>query len=318
MTPRPSSLPKLLACGQFQSAPGTSDAAARGTMLDGVFRESFLSGVVPKTLSDVDAEAVRWAIGEMYKLPIFELTDTEENLCRIHVPMLGRQGTADAVNVRGRWIADLKSGQVYDYEAQMAAYCLGLMTEHLELEWTAHLLFCDQQRVVTHHFTFRQASEIVLAALDNVGKPPAPCQYCDWCVHALDCKPRVEAATTALTTTDETFATILADPDKLGEFLSHCKVLEKFQSAAEEVAREMLGDGKSVAGWRLGKPRSSQFVDAEDLMQFADKLTPQAIVAAYGSISGKKAEKLFADAGLQVPSGLIKTKTTTAPLTKCN
>jgi hypothetical protein len=287
-------------------------------MLDGVFRESFMSGKIPKELNDVDAQAVKWAIGEMYKLPIFELTETEEKLCRIKVPGIERTGTADAVNVRGKWIADLKSGQVYDYEAQMAAYCLGLMAEHLELEWTAHLLFCDQQRVVTHYFTFRQAAEIVHAALDNVGKPPTPCDYCDWCTHALDCKPRVEATTTALATTDETFTMILSDPERLGDFLNRCKVLEKFQDAAEDAARTMLAEGKPVAGWRLGKPRSSQYVDAEDLITAAHEIPWSIIMKHVGAISGRKAEQIFADAGLEVPSGLIKTKQTTAPLTKCN
>lgn len=317
-TPRPSSLPKLAACGQWESSPGTSDAAARGIMLDGVVRTAWQTGELPRDLNDVDAEAVRWTIHQLMSLPDAHATRTAENECRVNVPGLDRPGTADAVNVQGRWIADLKSGQIFDYKAQMAAYALGLMHEHMETEWTAHLLFCDQQRVVTHRFEFSEAQAIVQGALDNVGKPPTPCDYCDWCSKSLICPPRVAATTTALATTDDAFKVILTDPERLGDFLSRCKVFEKFQSAAENAAREMLADGKPVPGWRLGKPRASQYVDAEEFAAVAQDIPAPVIIRHVGSISGKKAQQIFADAGLSVPSGLIKTKQSAAPLTQCS
>lgn len=317
-TPRPSSLPKLAACGQWESSPGTSDAAARGLMLDRVLRDAWTTGEFPRDLNDVDAAAVRWALNELMRLPQAHATKTDEDDCKIRVPGLERAGTADAVNVPGRWIADLKSGQIYDYKAQMAAYCLGLMHEHMETEWTAHLLFCDQQRVITHRFGFSEAQAIVQEALDNVGKPPTPCDYCDWCAKSLTCAPRVAATTTALATTDNSFQVILTDPERLGDFLSRCKVFEKFQTAAEDAAREMLADGKQVPGWRLGKPRSSQYVEAEEFAAAVQNIPPYVIIRHVGAISGRKAQQIFADAGLEVPSGLIRTKTTSAPLTQCN
>ena len=286
-------------------------------MLDRVIRDAWQTGEIPRDLNDVDIEAVFWTIGALIVFPQSHATKTAEADCVISVPGIKRPGTADAVNFQGRWIADIKSGQIYDYEAQMAAYCLGLMVQEMELEWTAHLLFCDQQRIVTHRFTFAEARDIVQAALDNVGKPPTPCDYCDWCAKSLTCKPRVAATETALATTDDSFKLILNDPERLGDFLTRCKVFEKFQTAAEDAAREMLAAGTPVAGWKLGKPRSSQFVDADDLAVAAQDIPAPVIIRHVGAISGKKAEKIFADAGLEVPSGLIKTKQSAAPLTQC-
>lgn len=287
-------------------------------MLDGAFRAGWETNELPSTLNDVDAEAVQWALNELKNLPEGWSTQTHESQCRITVPGIPRPGTADAVNLKGRWIADLKSGQIYNYEAQMAAYCLGLMHEHLETSWTAYLLFCDQQRVVTHYFTWDTARDIVNAAIANIGKPPTPCDYCDWCAKRLTCPPRVAAATTALATTDQTFQLILQDPERLGDFLTRCKVFEKFQAEAEEAARAMLADGKPVAGWRLGKPRKSEYVEVEEFAAAVQNIPSYIIANNVGSISGKKAEKIFADAGLEVPYGLIKQKTTAAPLQKCN
>lgn len=288
-------------------------------MLDRVIRDAYQTGEIPHDLNDDDAAAVRWTINQLIQLGDAGATKTNEQDCVIHVPGIERPGTADAVNLKGRWIADLKSGQIYDYKAQMAAYCLGLMVQEIELEWTAHLLFCDQQKIVTHRFTFAEARDIVQSALDNVGKPPMPCDYCDWCAKSLTCGPRVAATTTALATTDDSFKIILTDPERLGDFLSRCKVFEKFQAAAEDAAREMLAAGTPVAGWKLGAPGVSKYVDPEDLLCYVENpLTPESIVKAFGSISGKRVEKLFADAGQVVPSGLIKTKQTTAALRKCN
>ena len=119
---RHSSLPKLALCGQYEGAPGTSEAAARGTMLDRVFRDAWTTGEFPRELSDEDAGAVRWAIDRCIALNggADRLT-TDEAACKVRTGGLDHEGTADGVAVRGRWLVDLKSGQIYDYAAQMAA-----------------------------------------------------------------------------------------------------------------------------------------------------------------------------------------------------
>ena len=123
---RHSSLPKLALCGQYEGASGASDAASRGTMLDKVFRDAWVTGEFPRDLSDDDASAVRWALNQCVLLNggADGLT-TEEAKCKIRTSGMEHEGTADGVAVKGKWLVDLKSGQIYDYTGQMAAYALG-------------------------------------------------------------------------------------------------------------------------------------------------------------------------------------------------
>jgi len=296
---RPSSLPKLALCGQYQSAPGEAGPAAqRGTMLDQVFRNAWATGECPRDLSDEDAQAVMWALNALIRCRTSERDQiqTNEDATRIkYIPLLPNGGTADAVCLGGRWLADLKSGQVYDYKAQMAAYALGLMVQEMEQEWTAHLLFCDQQRVVTHRFTFAEARDIVASIVANVGTPPVLNDYCGWCAHSLTCSARVAASESALAVQPESFATVLADPARLGEFLTRCKTFDDFREAAETEARRLLGEGVEVPGWRLQKPRVTEFVDADVLIGNLANLDPVELLRAHGSMSAAKARKLWPD-----------------------
>jgi len=316
MNVRPSSLPKLALCGQFEGAPGASPAAARGTMLDRVFRHVWEGGEWPTDLPPEDREAVEWAVAELTNFPQFDKATTDESECRIAIPAFDRCGTADAVCVSGAWIADLKSGQIYDYRAQMAAYCLGLMHTHLVPEWTAYLLFCDQRRVVTHSFTYTEARDVVTAVLENVGTPPKLNDYCGWCKHASTCAPRVAAAESALATRDESMVAILEDPAKLGDFLDRCRVFDDFREQAEKHARRMIENGTEVPGWKLGKARRTETVEATELVNWLDRLKPADVVLAQGALSAKKARSLFESAGLAMPAEIITTKESARPLTK--
>jgi len=289
---RPSSLPKLALCGQYEGAPGTSDAAARGTKLDAALRSAWEHGEVP-ALEQEDAICIAWAYETIAELADGRHVEMNETKCRIQVDALNNAGTADAICATGSWHADLKSGQIYDYEAQMAAYALGLMMEYGMNVWTAHLLFCDQQRVITHHFTLSEALEIVKSVVANVGTPPKPNEYCNWCAKALTCTARIEAQETALATTSEAFQLILNDPDRLGDFLQRCKIFEDFQNAAVAKAREMLESGRPVAGWKLGKARASRFVSADTLRLHSEQFTKEKLIEIVGSISANKAEILF-------------------------
>jgi hypothetical protein len=261
-------------------------------MLDLALRSAWELGEVPP-LEQEDAMAVAWAYEMIAELADGRRVEMNEERCKIRVFQLGCTGTADAICASGNWLADLKSGQVYDYEAQMAAYALGLMMEYGVNVWTAYLLFCDQQKVITHHFTFSEALEIVKAVVANVGTPPKPNEYCNWCSKSLTCVARLEAQETALATTNDAFQVILNDPDQLGDFLQRCKIFEDFQAAAIAKAREMLEAGTPVQGWRLGKARASRFVSAETLKQHADRFTKEKLIEIVGSISANKAEVLF-------------------------
>lgn len=322
---RHSSLPKLALCGQYEGKQSSSDAASRGTMLDGVFRDAWVSGELPRDLNEDDAAAIRWALNQCILLGggADGLT-TKESQCRIETSGIEHKGTADGVAVRGKWLIDLKSGQVYDYTGQMAAYALGLMETHFEQEWTTHLLFCDQQKVVTQHWTYTSAKETVQAILDNVGTAPVQNDYCGWCAKSLTCPARVASKDSALVTVaglaptvqDEAFLSLLNDPDRLGQFLAACQTLEDFRDAAKEKARGLLDAGVKVPGWRLQKPRASEYVEAEHVARAVEEglIGAGDAIGALGGLSRKKAETLWSTAGHELPEWIVQKKVGQAPL----
>jgi len=322
---RHSSLPKLAVCGQFEGKQGSSDAASRGTMLDGVFRDAWVSGELPRELNDEDTAAIRWALGQCILLGggADGLT-TQESQCRIETSGIEHKGTADGVALKGKWLIDLKSGQVYDYTGQMAAYALGLMETHFEQQWTTHLLFCDQQKMVTQHWTYTSAKETVQRILDNVGTAPVENDYCNWCAKSLTCPARVASKDSALVTVagmaptvqDEAFLALLNDPDRLGQFLAACQTLEDFRDAAKEKARGLLEAGVKVPGWKLQKPRASEYIEAEHLAQAVRNgaIGASDAILAQGSISIKKAQALWSAAGAVFPEELVQRKVGQAPL----
>jgi hypothetical protein len=287
---RPSALPKLALCGSFESAPGESEAVARGSRIDALFRTMFETGNIPENSDQEEVQVAFWAVKQLAILGS-NRTLTDELSCKIFVPLLQEIGTMDAVNLSGEWLADLKTGQMHGYKEQMAAYSLGCMYLLGRKQWTAYLLFADQQEVVKHEFTYDEAEQIVSTALSNFGNPPTPNQYCGWCAKSLECHPRLEAQRLALATTEApNFAAVLNDPDKLGAFLSRAKVFDEFREAAKDRARELLEKGHRVPGWRLQKPRTSETLDAA--AQLKSGLSLEDLITAHGPISASKARKL--------------------------
>ena len=312
-----SSLPKLALCGQYESAPGeSSEAAQRGTRIDAMMRHMWATGEVPDGAED-EIQLAHWACQQLLALGDNHATRVAEQDCRIYVPIIKYVGTMDALNPRGLWLADLKSGQEHDYRAQMAAYALGCMVEYQSPAWTTHLLFCDQKKVVSTKWTLTEACETVQAAADNVGTAPVLNDYCAWCAKSLTCEARVDAVGKTMTATasmmpvaqDTGFLEMIADPERLGLFLSRAKVFDDFREAAEAKAREMLAAGVDVPGWKLGTPRTRKSVNLLELWKIADLPLPKILEAA-GSISLKEATEL---AG-KVPNELVKVTHTKAPL----
>ena len=322
---RHSSLPKLALCGQYEGAPGTSPAAERGTKLDQAFRHAWVHGEFPDwELSEEDAQAIRWTINQCVLLG--GSTDgllTADAACRVQTAGLEHTGTVDGVAARANWSMDLKSGQIYDYSAQMAAYALGLMQMRFEQEWTTHLLFCDQRQVVTHHWTYQSASDLVRGILANVGTGPRENDYCGWCAKSLTCPARVQAQEMAIQTTehaitpqDGSFLALQDDPVQLGKFLTACSTLEDFRDAAKAKARELLESDVRVHGWRLQKARVTEFVDPGHIAHAVQlgQIGAQDAILAGGSLSAKKAEALWAAAGAVMPEGIVARKMGQAPL----
>jgi hypothetical protein len=154
--------------------------------MDEAFRFA-LSGDTSKldTLEDEEKNAVNWAVNQVCLVAELKPIISEESELKVKTPGIDHEGTEDSRIPQACVSLDLKSGQVRDYYAQMAAYAYGNMERDFAPEWTCHLLFCDQKKVVTHKFTYEQAKLVVENILEAVADPekkPTPCEYCNWCM----------------------------------------------------------------------------------------------------------------------------------------
>jgi hypothetical protein len=205
MSLRPSNLPKLAECACYESNPNPGPAAERGTALDALFR-SRISGTPDQAEmfyqpTEADNAAVDWAVATARALAGGAEVIAREADCSVSIPGFAHPGTADALIPEKFAHADLKTGQKRNYREQMAAYALGLMEQHFASEWTAHLLFCDQKEVISHRFTFDEATRTVadvVARFHDPAKRPTPCGYCGWCAKENTCEARLTLASTAL------------------------------------------------------------------------------------------------------------------------
>jgi hypothetical protein len=219
-----------------------------------------------------------------------------EDDCR--VKMLNLTGTADAIVPSRLTHFDLKTGARRNYREQMAAYALGLMGAHFAGEWTAHLLFCDQREIETIKFTYEEAHDIVdqvVKAFNDPGKQPNPCEYCGWCAKADTCPARLTMVGETLTVTEPgfDFDAVLADPEKLGEFLAACAVVEDFRDRAKKIATERIKTGGDVPGWKLVTRKGSEFVDCETVGHHIQGMGFGPVLAAYGNLSAAKFRDLW-------------------------
>jgi hypothetical protein len=309
MSLRSSNFPKLALCACYQSDPNPGPAAERGSSLDALFRAR-MAGLPEQhemfyQPNEADLDAVEWAVTTLKALAGGADVLTRENDCRVVIPGLQNPGTADAIIPEKLAHADLKTGQKRNYREQMAGYALGLMEAHFATEWTAHLLFCDQKEVVTHRFTFEEARSIVeavIARFNDPNKTPTPCEYCGWCAKRETCPARLVQVGSAITAANPgfDFAAVLSDNAKLGMFLNACSVLDDYREQAETTAKERLGAGQEIPGWKLSTRRGPEFVDAITVGQYISQMGFGPVLAAYGNLSAKKFRDLWA---VRMPSG---------------
>jgi hypothetical protein len=269
-----------------------------------------------------DLEAVRWAVDTLQSLaPGAEILTLDAH-CKVQTPGLDHIGTADAIVPTLLLSADLKTGQIRNYREQMAAYALGLMEMHFANRWTCTLLFCDQRQTVTHEFTYTEAFELVDKVLRKATDPervPELCDYCGWCAKAQTCEVRRQSADRALSLAGgpemvvevASFEQILASPERLGSFLSCCKVLDDFRAQAEARAREWMESGEAVVpGWRLRKGGPVEVVFPDDLARLvaSGSLSTGGALHAHGALAAKKFRDLWSREmpGTATPEELIR------------
>lgn len=306
---RPSALPKLALCGQFRGDPVSSDAAARGTKLDEVFRQLIAKQNVD--VSELDQEeriAVKWAENTALILADGKpLESREENL---RVEVLGMTGTADLLCIEGRWSADLKTGIQRNYLEQQAAYALGFMDQYFCEEWTVHLLYCDEASLETFRFTREEADAIVRHVLTNAkdNAPARPNDYCGWCARRFDCSARKEQL--GLVLKDATvFDLKAAKSEALRSFILAAKTIEDYvDQARAELLERILTGGEKVAGVSKVNGKTTRTMEAIELEPVLTAIGAARFLNALGTLSEGEAKKLWDFTEMPWPSDRLQEK----------
>jgi hypothetical protein len=315
MTPpkiRPSSLPKLALCPRYASDPTPSEAASRGTNLDALIRASLQSGEISpdvvKSLDKADMLAVVWTLQTAGQLAFSAPIESREE--KLKVEWNGISGTMDLLCRREGWGADIKTGQMRDYEAQMALYALGCMDSEFSDEWKMHILYSDEQQVCTYYFTRERAEKLVNSIVASVKEqaPPQANEYCGWCANRWTCDARREQlAVVPLADTVELAKEQMATwtPEKLRDFVLACDAVADFRDEARAQLFERAKLQK-VEGVSVVSKRGKDILPAEKVVELCDQLDKAEAARQLGAVSAEKAALLF-------PSAPIADLITTTP-----
>ena len=310
---RHSSLPKLAQCPCYESNPVAGPAAERGSRMDAAFRALLQGKPVEVALTTEELEAVAWAVSTARTLADGAPIEADEDKLKVRTPGMEHEGTEDARTETKATSYDLKSGSMRSYYEQAAAYCLGNMDRAYALEWTMHLLFCDQREVVEYHFTYETASQVVgdvLASATDPNRKPTACEYCSWCKNADTCVARTAPVVETLAVVETPSvslealkAEIVSDPARLGRFLQAAAVFKDFHEEVKTAAKVDMEAGLSVPGWKLQKQKGNEYFDRLSIVRAAisGKSGLDDLVAnCGGSMSGKKFREWCAKMGVPV------------------
>lgn len=312
MRPRPSLLPKLAQCPRYESTEFAGAAADRGTAMDSAFR-AILSGAhvgwTPEADPD-DIAAVKWAVDTSRVLAGGSPLEAREEFLRADSG-IAAEGTADLLCADRLWSADLKSGQVRDYEAQQAAYALGFMDQYFVDSWTVYLLFCDERQVVKHEFSRDGASGLtrsIVAAFNDPFAAPTPCDYCDWCAKRWKCPQKLEAVAwfLGIDPANIDLTTYATDPLKVGPLLDLTHAISKDDGVHDMLRAGALGlilGGELVPGWRAQAGRVTSTVEPAKLTELGIPI-PASLLP---KLSLSRAESICAAGGRELPADIIET-----------
>ena len=272
-TIRHSALDKLDLCPCFESNPISGPAAERGTRMDAAYRgllmgdrQAFLA------LTEDEQDSVMWAVTTAKELAEGHEIVADEALLKVTTPHLSHEGTEDSrVNAKSLSM-DLKSGQPRSYHRQQSAYALGNMDRTFAKEWECVLLFCDQREVVHYRYTYEEADALVkriVASATDPNRQPAANEYCSWSVKKDTCPARtvpivetlavVESQPTAVSL-EALKDGLLADPERLGAFLTTNAIFEDFVDDLKTKAKALMKT-TAVPGWKLQEEAGREHFD---------------------------------------------------------
>ncbi|CAB4186588.1 hypothetical protein UFOVP1329_40 [uncultured Caudovirales phage] len=289
--------------------------------MDVIFRGVLGGGTIPDGTDAAEGDAILWAAKMVRLLANGDAVQSAES--DLEVRMLGMKGTADFAIPSQRVSGDLKSGQIRNYDEQQAAYAIGFMEREFVDEWTTHLLFCDEEVVVTRQWTLASATALIKPIVLKVKTPDALAtqnEYCSWCRHRWTCKANTEPLSLLLTGAPDrlNIELIKSDPEKLGALMNLTHAIAKDDGLHDELRKAGLATliaGTPITGWSMTKGRTSESTSAGYLGEnFGNKnLIRDAgtakVLTVLGSITGKKFRELWAATYGEtstVPEGIIK------------
>lgn len=314
---RPSNLPKLAVCPQYDGSATPSAAAERGTRIDAFFRERIERGIEHGIEHDQEElEIAQWAVDYVRNRCGFEEVYAHEVDCRVGALIEGLDihGTMDAVCPSMHLLFDLKTGEIRNYREQMAAYALACMETFHATEWTAVIVFADQKEIREHRFRREDAEEIVrqIVKARTIENPePMVCEYCSWCAKFSACQAVTASANLALGLVPEAdrFQRAIATPDGLAAFLNGARIVEEWAEVAKAEAKKRIMAGETVPGWKIQSRAGAGRVDVQRLLAIPDanptKLFPKTV-----------SEKTAREALPSLPASLVERGEGTIALTQ--
>jgi len=323
---RHSALPKLAQCPKYQSKEGPAGPAAeRGTRIDKAVRLALQGDRTEiEALAPEDKAPAEWAVQKFLDYKMTGELETREEFLAMHTPGMAHVGTADVLNEKLGWVADLKTGAVRDYYHQLLAYCLALMERHFLQDYVGHVVYADERKVVSYRVTYPEAKrqiELLLAEVRDPNAQPRACDYCDWCARKDSCPAVVRPVEEGLavvqgTSLTEIKARLLADPETMGKFYTQWKAVESelikdtVKDSVPNRIKELLEAGEEVPGWKISKAKGSEYFDTEGILYAATETSAPLeglIEAMGGKLGGEKYRSWCASIGHEPLNAHIRT-----------
>lgn len=215
-------------------------------------------------------------------------------------------GTADAFcpyeKGDGVDVFDYKSGQLGNYEAQVSAYALMAMKASGVHTATTHVLFGRFQKTFRFQITREEAQarlDGLISRVNQLGKTPEPCKYCDWCANALTCSALYERAEAVRAgredwALEQYHVSNITDPAEMAKALKLAKAMTAWVAAVTFHAKDMASKGQMPPGFKWQDRQGARFVT--DILVAYDALgLPKDKFMPLCSVAIGEIEKVFAE-----------------------
>jgi hypothetical protein len=198
---------------------------------------------------------------------------------------------------------DFKSGEIRDYDAQMAFYSLGMMQRFWLKECTTYLLYGRYKKAVKTLHSYDVAKAVVDAVVKRRAakdRHPEPCAYCDWCADKLTC-PALHATALAVArgyevpAFEDWHSSNITDPATMGRMLTCARIVADWAESVKEHALKMvLENGLQLPGFELRTRAGTRGVG--DLLKAHAQLgMPDNVFLGCCSTTVAKLEKAYKD-----------------------